>query len=92
MKFQPNGDRIFVKPVVTEAIATLPQDERRRIVQTGKVVAVGPGIPQNGIDKPLATKEGQTVAFLASSGYELELEGEKFLILFERDLLGAFEG
>jgi chaperonin GroES len=59
---------------------------------TGKVVAVGPGkLDENGKPMELSVRAGDTVYYGKWSGTEVEVEGTKYVILRETDLLGVLE-
>jgi chaperonin GroES len=59
---------------------------------TGKVVAVGPGrLDDNGKPMELSVRAGDTVYYGKWSGTEVEVEGTKYVILRETDLLGVLE-
>ena len=52
----------------------------------GNVVAVGEGTK----DEPMILKEGDEVLYGKYSGTELELEGVKYLIMRQSDVLAVF--
>jgi chaperonin GroES len=59
---------------------------------TGKVIAVGPGkLDENGKAMELSVRAGDTVYYGKWSGTEVEVEGTKYVILRETDLLGVLE-
>jgi chaperonin GroES len=59
---------------------------------TGKVIAVGPGkLDENGKPMELSVRAGDTVYYGKWSGTEVEVEGTKYVILRETDLLGVLE-
>lgn len=54
----------------------------------GKVVAVGPGkLLDTGKRSPLDVKVGDTVVFGKYGGLEVDVEGKKYLVMKETDLL-----
>jgi chaperonin GroES len=56
----------------------------------GKVLAVGAGrVLDDGAVRPLDVKVGDVVLFAKYGGTEVEIDGEKLLILNEDDLLGV---
>jgi len=56
------------------------------------VIAVGPGkLDDNGKRMELGVRNGDTVYYGKYSGTEVEVNGEKFVILRESDLLGVLE-
>lgn len=91
-KIRPLGDRVVVKIVKEEKTAgglVLP-DTAQEKPQTGEVVAVGPGkMMENGSRAAMDVKEGEKVLFAKYSGTEVKLEGETYLLLAEKDILGV---
>ncbi len=90
---RPLGDRVVVKRIEEEAKTkggiVLP-DTAKEKPQKGKVIAVGSGrILDNGTKVPLEVKEGDTVVFAKYGGTEIEIDGEEYVILSERDLLAV---
>jgi len=65
-------------------------DTAKEKPQRGKVIAVGSGrVLDNGTKVPLEVKEGDTVVFAKYGGTEIEIDGEEYIILSERDLLAV---
>lgn len=91
-KIRPLGDRVVVKVVKEEKTAgglVLP-DTAQEKPQTGEVVAVGPGkVQDNGQRLPMDVSVGEKVLFAKYSGTEVKLEGETYLLLAEKDILGV---
>jgi chaperonin GroES len=90
---RPLGDRVVVKRVEEEAKTkggiVLP-DTAKEKPQKGKVIAVGSGrVLDNGTKVPLEVKQGDTVVFAKYGGTEIEIDGEEYIILSERDLLAV---
>ena len=82
---QPLHDRVIVKPAEKAektAGGIIIPDTAQEKPQRGEVVAVGSGK----IDEPLTVKVGDTVLFGKYSGTEIELEGEKYLLMKESDI------
>jgi len=58
----------------------------------GKVVAVGPGkLDEKGKPMEIGRRAGDTVYYGKYSGTDVEVDGEKFVILRETDVLGVLE-
>lgn len=92
---KPLGDRVVVKRIEeepkTKGGIVLP-DTAKEKPQKGKVIAVGSGrILENGQKVPLEVKEGDTVVFAKYGGTEIEIDGEEYVILSERDLLAVLQ-
>jgi chaperonin GroES len=58
--------------------------------QTGEVLSVGPGkMLDNGSRQAVDVTVGDKVLFAKYSGTEVKLDGETYLLLSEKDLLGV---
>ena len=58
----------------------------------GKVISVGPGrLDDKGKAMEIPVRVGDTVYYGKYSGTEIEVEGTKYVILRESDLLGVLE-
>ena len=92
---KPLGDRVVVKRIEeepkTKGGIVLP-DTATEKPQKGKVIAVGTGrVLENGQRVPLEVKEGDIVVFAKYGGTEIEIDGEEYVILSERDLLAVLQ-
>ncbi|ADR37199.1 co-chaperone GroES [Oceanithermus profundus] len=92
---KPLADRVVVEPieeeVTTKGGIVLP-DTAKEKPQRGKVIAVGSGkLLDNGERVPLEVKEGDIVVFAKYGGTEIEIDGNEYIILSERDLLAVVE-
>ncbi|WP_457637842.1 co-chaperone GroES [Oceanithermus sp.] len=92
---KPLADRVVVEPieeeVTTKGGIVLP-DTAKEKPQKGKVIAVGSGkLLENGERVPLEVKKGDIVVFAKYGGTEIEIEGNEYIILSERDLLAVVE-
>lgn len=95
MKLKPLADRVIVKPSEAEEKTKsgiyLP-DAAKEKPTLGKVIAVGPGkVDEKGKRMELSVRNGDTVYYGKYSGTEVEVEGTKYVILRETDLLGVLE-
>jgi len=93
VKLKPLGDRVVLKPVKdeekTKGGIVLP-DTAKEKPQKGEVVAVGSGrVLENGEKAPLEVRVGDRVIFSKYAGTELKIEGEEYLIVYERDILAV---
>jgi chaperonin GroES len=93
MNIRPLGDRIVVKAleaeVTTKGGIILP-DTAKEKPQKGKVLSVGTGrILDNGTRVPLDVREGDIIIFSKYGGTEIKIDGEEYLIVSERDILGV---
>ena len=89
MKIKPLADRVLVKPAEAEektASGIISPDSAKEKPLKGKVVAVGEGTK----DEKMILEEGDEVLYGKYAGTELELDGEKFLIMRQSDVLAKF--
>jgi chaperonin GroES len=96
MKLKPLHDRVVVKPAEAEEktkSGILLPDSAKEKPTRGKVIAVGGGKPDKNTGKvhPLNVTVGDVVYYGKYSGTEVEVEGEKLVIVRESDLLGVAE-
>ena len=89
---KPLADRVLVK-VDTEETQTkggiLLPDTAQKKSQKGEVIAIGSGkMLDDGTRVPFEVKVGDRVLFARYSGVDIEENGQKFLLLSERDVLG----
>lgn len=96
MAIKPLEDRILVKPIEAESKTAsgiyLPETAKEKPVR-GEVMAIGPGKRlENGKRAEMSVRTGDTVFYGKYAGTEVELKGDKLLILRESELLGVVEG
>ena len=95
MKLRPLADRVIVRQSEAEektASGILLPDTAKEKPTKGKVVSVGPGkLDDKGKPMELGLRAGDTVYYGKYSGTEVEVNGEKFVILRESDILGVLE-
>jgi len=95
MKLRPLDDRIVIKQSDAEEKTTggiiLP-DTAKEKPQIGKIIAVGPGkMLDNGKRSKMSVKKNDKVIYAKYIGSEVEIDGEKFVVLRESDVLGIVE-
>ena len=95
MKIRPLEDGVVIKQTNPEDKTTggiiLP-DSAKEKPQTGTVIAVGPGrFSENGKLLKMSVKKNDKVIYAKYSGSEVELDGKKYVLLHERDILGIVE-
>ena len=95
MKLRPLQDRVIVKQSdaeeKTRSGIVLPDSAKEKPTK-GKVIAVGPGkLDDKGRAMELGIRKGDTVYYGKYSGTDIEVDGEKFVILRESDILGVLE-
>ncbi|MCX5689439.1 MAG: co-chaperone GroES [Planctomycetota bacterium] len=96
MAVKPLEDRVLVKPIEAESKTSsgiyLPEASKEKPVK-GKIVSTGPGKRlENGKRAEMTVRNGDTVVYGKYAGTEVEIKGEKHLILRESELLGVIEG
>jgi len=95
-KLRPLYDKIVVKRFEKQeqrtASGIIIPDTAKEKPQIGEVIAVGEGkLLQNGQQVPPKVKPGDKVVFNKYAGTEVELDGEKFLIMSEDEVLAIIE-
>ena len=86
MNVTPLADRVLIKPMAAEEVTVggiiIPDTAKEKPLK-GNVVAVGQGTK----DEEMILKAGDTVLYGKYAGTEIELEGEKYLIMRQSDVL-----
>jgi len=86
MNIKPLADRVLVQAVAVEEKTVsgiiIPDSAKEKPLK-GHVIAVGTGTK----DEEMVLKAGDSVLFGKYAGTELELEGEKYLIMRQSDVL-----
>ena len=95
MKLRPLQDRVIVKQADAEektASGIVLPDTAKEKPTKGKVIAVGPGkLDEKGKRMELGVRAGDTVYYGKYSGTDVEIDGQKLVIIREADLLGVLE-
>lgn len=95
MKIRPLGDRVLVSRLSAETVSAggivIPDNAQEKPSQ-GIVMAVGEGvILEDGSLRPLTVKAKERVLFGKYAGTEVEVNGEKLLMMGEADVLAVVE-
>ncbi len=95
MKLKPLDDRIVIKQSDAEEKTTggiiLP-DTAKEKPQIGKVIETGPGkLLENGKRAKMSVKKKDEVIYARYGGNDVEIDGEKYVILRESDIHGIVE-
>jgi len=95
MKLKPLDDRIVIKQLEAEEKTTggiiLP-DTAKEKPQIGTVIETGPGkLLDNGKRGKMSVKKKDEVIYARYGGNEVEIDGEKYVILRESDIHGIVE-
>ena len=83
---KPLADRVLVEPKEAEtktASGLYIPDTAKEKPQEGKVIAAGPGKK----DEPMEVKVGDEVIYGKYAGTEVTVEGKKYLIVKQSDML-----
>ncbi|MGD9317884.1 MAG: co-chaperone GroES [Anaerolineae bacterium] len=91
LNLKPLADRLVVEPTEQEEVTAsgiyVPETAKEK-PQEGKVVAAGPGRKDDeGKRIPMDVADGDRVLYAKYAGTEVKLEGKKYLILKESDIL-----
>jgi chaperonin 10 Kd subunit len=90
MKIQPLADRVLIKPAAAEEKTVggiiIPDTAKEKPLK-GSVIAVGNGTK----DEEMVLKAEDTVLYGKYSGTEVELDGEKYLIMRQSDVLAILQ-
>ena len=90
MKLKPLADRVIIKPCAAEEVTTggiIIPDSAKEKPQRGTVLAVGTGTK----DEEMTLKEGDSVLYGKYAGTEIDLDGEKVLIMRQNEVLAVIE-
>jgi len=92
MKLQPLANRVFIEPLnedkTTKSGIVIPDTAEKEKPMKGKVLATGPGkLNEKGERVPMSVKVGDTVLFKKYGPDEIEIDGKKYLVGDEDDIL-----
>ena len=86
MNIRPLADRVLIQPAAAEEKTVsgiiIPDTAKEKPLK-GEVIAIGNGTK----DEEMVVKVGDTVLYGKYAGTELELEGGKYLIMRQSDIL-----
>lgn len=86
MNIKPLADRVLINPTAAEEVTVsgiiIPDSAKEKPLK-GTVLAVGNGTK----DEEMVVKEGDTVLYGKYAGTEIEIEGNKYLIMRQNDIL-----
>lgn len=90
MKIKPLADRVLINPTAAEEVTVsgiiIPDSAKEKPLK-GTVLATGDGTK----DEKMVVKEGDTVLYGKYAGTEIEVEGNKYLIMRQSDILAICE-
>ncbi len=86
MNIKPLADRVLIKPAAAEEKTVggiiIPDSAKEKPLK-GEIIAVGHGTK----DEEMVVKAGDHVLYGKYAGTEIELDGEKYLIMRQSDIL-----
>ena len=90
MTVKPLSDRVLIEPVAAEEVTVggiiIPDTAKEKPLR-GTVKAVGNGTK----DEAMVVKEGDIVLYGKYAGTELEVDGVKYLMMRQSDILAILE-
>lgn len=97
MNVKPLSNHLFIEPAeeekVTKSGIVLPESADKERPVRGTIVAIGPGKMNEDGDAriPMSVKVGDVVLFKKYGPDEVELDGKKYLVADEDDILAVLE-
>jgi chaperonin GroES len=95
MKLRPLDDRVVIRQLEAQektAGGIILPDTAKEKPQIGKIIAVGPGkMLDDGKRSKMSVKKKDEVIYAKYMGNDIEIDGEKYVILKESDILGIVE-
>jgi len=96
MNLKPLSNHLFIEPIEVEKTTkggiVLPETAEKEKPIKGRVVAVGPGkYDEKGKRISMSVKVGDIVLFKKYGPDEIEIEGKKYLVGEEEDILAILE-
>ena len=95
MNLKPLSNHVFIEPVeeekMTKSGIVIPETAKEKPLK-GRVMAVGPGkYNEGGKLIPISVKVGDVVLFKKYGPDEIEVDGKKYLVGDEDDILAIIE-
>ena len=96
-QFRPLADRVLLRKLEPEATTkgglVIPESAQgKERASRAEVVAVGPGAKlESGVVLPCTLKHGDEVLVAKWTGHEVDVAGEKHLVLSEGEILAVIE-
>jgi chaperonin GroES len=96
MQFKPLSNRVFIEPLeedkTTKSGIVIPDTAEKEKPIKGKVIATGPGkVNDKGERTPMSVKVGNIVLFKKYGPDEIEIDGKKYLVGDEDDILAIID-
>lgn len=90
MTIKPLADRVLIQPTAAEEVTAsgiIIPDTAKEKPMRGKVIAVGAGTK----DDEMVLKAGDEVLYGKYAGSEIDLDGEKMLIMRQSEVMAVVE-
>ncbi len=96
MNFKPLSNHVFIEPMAddkkTKSGIVIPDTAEKERPVKGKILATGPGkFNERGERMAMSVKVGDVVLFKKYGPDEIEIDGQKYLVGDEDDVLGVME-
>ncbi len=95
MTLRPLFDKVVLEKEkmeeTTQSGIVLPGQDNKEKPGQAVVVAVGPGGVVDGKDITMQVKEGQHVIYSKYAGSEVEIDGHKYTVVKQNDILAVIE-
>lgn len=96
IKLKPLSNHLFIEPIAEEKTTksgiVIPDTAEKEKPVKGKIMAVGPGKRnEKGEILPIEVKIGDVVLFKKYGPDEIELDGKKYLVGTEDDILAIIQ-
>jgi len=94
LNLKPLNDHLFIEPVAEEKMTksgiVLPESAEKEKPIRGRVIATGPGkLNEKGSRVKMSVKVGDTVLFKKYGPDEIQIDGKKYLVAEESDILAV---
>ncbi|MBP3535908.1 MAG: co-chaperone GroES [Muribaculaceae bacterium] len=90
MKLKPLADRVIIQPTAAEEVTAsgiiIPDSAKEKPLK-GTVIAVGNGTK----DEEMVLKEGDRVLYGKFAGTEIDVDGDKVLVMRQSEVLAVIE-
>ena len=92
LNLKPLNDHLFIEPIAEEKVTksgiVLPESAEKEKPIKGRVVAAGPGrLNEKGTRVKMSVKVGDVVLFKKYGPDEIQVDGKKYLVGEEADIL-----
>lgn len=94
MNIKPLGDRVVIKMLESEETTKggiILAGAAKEKPQMAEVIAVGPGLVEDGKVIPMEVAVGDKVLMSKYAGTEVKIDGNEYIILSQKDILAKVE-